>query len=189
MLRTTKYFVPLVLSAFMLSACSDMMTQRPASSAPTWEDAAANQLIPTNYRAADDLIAQARSGLDTGRPLIVATLVNINALEESSPLGRMIAEQISGQFSRSGYSMVEMKFRDSVYVKQNVGELLLTREIKQIARNHNAQAVIVGTYTESDQFVFVNLKVIRPVDNIVIAAHDYAIPVNKMVRSLLGRRQ
>lgn len=181
-------FIPLILSVLLLSACSDMLTQRSAVVTPTWEDAASNELIPTNYRAANNLIAQAKSGLDISRPLIVATLVNINALEESSPLGRMVAEQISGQFSRSGYAMVEMKFRDSVYVKQNVGELLLTREIKQIAQNHNAQAVIVGTYAESDQFVFVNLKVIRPADNIVIAAHDYAIPVNKMVRSLLGRR-
>lgn len=180
----------LLLPAFLLSACSDLSLQRSsaASNQPTWEEAASNEFIPTNYRAASALIEQARArGLETTSPLIVATLVNINALEESSGFGRMTAEQVSGQFSRQGYSMIEMKYRDSVYVKQNVGELLLTREIKQVAQNHKAQAVIVGTYAESDRFVFVNLKVIRPSDNIVIASHDYAVPVNKMVRSLLGR--
>lgn len=179
----------LLVPALLLAGCSEFPMTRtaPVSTQPTFADAAANEFIPTNQAAANALIAQAR-GLETDQPLIIATLVNINALDESSAFGRMTAEQISGQFSRRGFPMVEMKFRDSVYVKQNVGELLLTREIKQIALSHKAQAVIVGTYAESDTFVFVNLKLIRPADNIVIASHDYAVPVNKMVRSLLGRR-
>lgn len=184
-----KSFLYLLFPALLLAGCSDMWQQRStANNQPTWEEAATNEFIPTNYRAAGALIEQARAGgLDQVRPLIIATLVNINALDESSGFGRMVAEQISAQFSRAGYSMVEMKIRDNVYMKQNVGELLLTREIKDIAQQHKAQAVIVGTYAESDRFVFVNLKVIRPSDNIVIASHDYAVPVNKMVRSLLGR--
>lgn len=184
-----KRYLLAIICALTLTACADMSPQSSnGTSQPTWEDAAANQLTPRNYEAANALIQQAQSRLEPGRPLIVATLVNINALEESSPLGRMIAEQISGQFSRSQFSVIEMKVRNNVYVKQNVGELLLTREIKQLAQSHNAQAVIVGTYTESSQLVFINLKVIRPTDNIVLAAHDYVIPLDKVVRSLLGRR-
>ncbi|MBS1186093.1 MAG: Uracil-DNA glycosylase, family 1 [Burkholderiaceae bacterium] len=184
-----KRYLLILVSALALTACADLSSSNGSySSTPTWEDAATNKLTPQNHEAADKLIEQAKLRLESGRPLIVATLVNINALEESSPLGRMIAEQVSGQFSRHGFEMIEMKFRNNVYVKQNVGELMLTREIRQLAQNHNAQAVVVGTYTESSQLVFVNLKVIRPSDNIVIAAHDYVIPMDKVVRSLLGRR-
>jgi TolB-like protein len=188
----------LALSVLLLAGCSELGINRtPTTNAqPTWADAASDEFIPANQRAADALIEESRKwinhlqgrGLDWSAPIIIATLVNINALEESSGFGRMVAEQISGQFSRRGYSMLEMKFRENVYMKQDVGELLLTREIKQVATNHKAQAVIVGTYAESDRFVFVNLKLIRPADNIVIASHDYAVPVNRMVRSLLGRR-
>jgi TolB-like protein len=184
-----KAFLYVLFPALLLAGCSDFGQQRSAATAqPTWEEAATNEFIPTNYKAANALIDGARArGLEQDRPLLIATLVNINALDESSGFGRMVAEQISAKFSHQGFSMVEMKFRDNVYVKQNVGELLLTREIKDIAHQHKAQAVIVGTYAESDRFVFVNLKVIRPTDNIVISSHDYAVPVNKMVRSLLGR--
>ena len=186
---TPSYLLALV-PALLLSGCADWSAQRaPVSSQVTWEDAAANQFIPTNQRAANTLIDQARArGLEIDPALMMATLVNINALEESSPFGRMVAEQISGQFSRRGHQIVEMKFRENIYVKQNVGELVLTREIQQLAKTHRAQAVIVGTYAESDQVVLVNLKVIRATDNIVLASHDYAMPMNKMVRSLLPRR-
>jgi len=177
--------------ALLLGACSSFdITKNTAtgSAVPTWKDAEANEFIPTNQKAATALIAAAGNALDKSRPLIVATLANLNALEESSPFGRIVAEQVSGQFTRSGYQMVEMKFREKVFIKQNVGELLLTREIKDVAQNYSAQAVIVGTYVESDKLVFVNLKLIRPGDNIVLATYDYAVPMDKNVKTLLGRR-
>ncbi|WP_339937533.1 FlgO family outer membrane protein [Undibacterium luofuense] len=177
----------------LLSACATSLNLGgsntvSSSTAMSWKDAESNEFIPTNQKAANALITGAGSALDKSRPVIVATLANINALEESSPFGRIVAEQVSGQFTRSGYAMVEMKFRDRVFIKQNVGELLLTREIKDVAQTHNAQAVIVGTYAESEKMVFVNLKLIRPGDNIVLSTYDYAVPMDRTVKSLLGRR-
>lgn len=81
--------------------------------------------------------------------------------------------------------MVELKFRNDVYMKQGQGELLLTREIKDLAQSQNAQAVIVGTYTESRDAVFVNLKVIQPNTNIAMAAHDYAFLTNGNIKGML----
>ena len=77
-----------------------------------------------------------------------------------------------------------MKFRDLVYMKQDQGELLLTREIKDVAQSHNAQAVIVGTYALSRNTIFVNLKVIQPNTNIVIAVHDYTFPLDPSMSSM-----
>ncbi len=174
-----------------LSACANMgIGSAPplTTPQPTYKEAEANEFIPLNQKAASALIAGAGNSLDSSRPLIVATLANINQLEDSSTFGRIIAEQVSGQFSRAGYRMIEMKFRDKVFMRQNVGELLLTREIKDVAQSHSAQAVIVGTYAESDRFVYVNLKLIRPGDNIVISTHDYAVPMDKTVKAMLGRR-
>lgn len=171
-----------------LAGCSSFNTSSTVvSSVPSWKDAESNEFIPTNQKAANALIAAAGPSLDKSRPLIVATLANINLLDESSAFGRIVAEQISGQFTRAGYSMVEMKFRDKVFMKQNVGELLLTRELKDVAQSHAAQAVIVGTYAESDKLVFVNLKLVRPGDNIVLSTYDYAVPMDKNVKSLIGR--
>jgi hypothetical protein len=45
--------------------------------------------------------------------------------------------------------------------------------------------VVVGTYAQSSELVFVNLKVIRPETNVVLAVHDYALPLDSMTRSML----
>ncbi|MFZ6755411.1 FlgO family outer membrane protein [Undibacterium sp. Dicai25W] len=187
-----KQLVLAVSCGVLFSGCSNMgnfgiNSSGTSAAALSWKEAETNEFIPTNQKAATALIAAAGNSLDKSRPLIIATLANINALEESSPFGRIVAEQVSGQFTRAGYQMVEMKFRDKVFIKQNVGELLLTREIKEVAQDHSAQAVIVGTYAESEKMVFVNLKLIRPGDNIVLSTYDYALPMDRTVKSLLGR--
>jgi TolB-like protein len=155
---------------------------------PTYDEAAADRFVPTNYRAADALIAQIGDRVGPGNPLIIATVVNIDALDQSSTLGRLVSEQVSSRFSRAGYHMVEMKFRNSVYVRQNQGELMLTREIKDLAVSHQARAVIVGTYGASEDRVFLNLKVIDPASNVALAAHDYVLPRDTAMKALLRSR-
>ncbi len=156
---------------------------------PTYEDATRNPFVPANYRAAEALLDQLQGKLGAGQPLIVATLVNIDALERSSTLGRLVSEQVSARFVQAGHRMVEMKLRNSVYMQRDQGELMLTREIRDLASAHNAQAVVVGSYGESRDFVYINLKVIQPTTNVALAAHDYALPLDLNTRSmLLGAR-
>ena len=171
-----------VFLAFFLAGCSsNERTVRQVS----YEEAANSELIGANYKAANALIAQARLALDLDQPVIIATVVNINQLESSSAFGRLVSEHISARFSQSGYKMIEMKARKTVYMKRNEGELLLTREIKDIAAEHNAQAVVVGLYAVSTDMIFVNVKVIHPNGNQVLAAYDYAVPHDNNNRALL----
>ncbi len=172
------------VAVFGFAACADGSVKRVE---PTWEQAANNPLVPANYRAADVLLAQIRPTVSNGQPLITATVVSIDALDKSSTLGRLISEQVAGRFTQAGYQMIEMKFGNSVYMKRDQGELMLTREISNLARSHNAQAVVVGTYGESNDYVFVNLKVIQPNTNVVMAVHDYVMPLDSSMRSLLRR--
>ncbi len=176
-------FAFLGAAVICLAAC----TTPPAAqkSEPTYEQAATDRFVPTNYKAADALIAQISTSIGPGSPLIIATVVNIDALEQSSTLGRLVSEHVSSRFSRSGYRMVEMKFRNSVYVRQNQGEMMLTREIKDLAQSHQARAVIVGTYGSTDEMVFINLKVIDPGSNVVLAVYDYVLPKDNATKSLL----
>ena len=141
-----------------------------------------NPFIATNYKAADALIEQLSDKLNPGQPMIVATIVNIDDLNNSSTFGRTVSEQVSARFSQATYNMIEMKFRGYVFMKQDQGELLLTREIRDVAKNHNAQGVIVGTYSLSNNSVYVNLKVIQPNTNVVLAGHDYAFPMDSDVK-------
>jgi TolB-like protein len=175
---------PFLLMLLMLSACAPRQkSYRPAS----YSSVAESELIAASYRAADALASQAGETLSSQHPVIIATLVNINALEESSPLGRLISEQLGARLTQQGYRVIELKIRQKLYMKRHEGELMLTREIRDIAQQHNAQALIIGTYTEGADRVFINLKLTQVETNIALAAVDYALPLDMNIRALLYR--
>ena len=173
--------------ALGLTGCAAETTS--ARKTLTYEQAAVNPLIPANYAAASALLDRLQGRLALDQPLIVATVVNIDALDSSSTLGRVISEQVSARFTLAGLHMIEMKFRNNVYMARDQGEMMLTRELRDIASSHRAQAVIVGTYAQSSEMVFVNLKVIQPETNFVLAAHDYVLPLDTMTSSMLKSRR
>lgn len=173
-------------AGLILTACAGNRQPRHYSGV-SYDSVAQSELIASNYKAADALLTQAGAQLAPPYPVIVATLVNINALEESSPLGRLISEQVGARLTQHGYRVVELKIRQKLYMKRNEGELMLTREIKDIARQQDAQAVVIGTYTEGADRVFINLKLTQIETNIILAAVDYALPLDMNVRTLLRR--
>jgi TolB-like protein len=145
------------------------------------------ELIAANYSAADRLMDVARGQLDPARPIIVATIVDIDELERSSTLGRHISESVSSRFTQHRYRMIEMKFQNAVYMKKGEGELMLTRELREIASSHQAQAVIVGTYSRARNTVLVNVKLVQPETNVVLGAVDYALGVSRDICAMAWR--
>lgn len=144
-------------------------------------------IMNVSYKAGDALLTQLSGKLAQDKPLIMATIVNIDALEQSSTLGRLLSEQITTRLVQGGVKMVEMKLRNNVYLKRDTGELMLTREIGEVALAHQAQAIVVGAYAESSEFIFINLKVIQPNTNFVLAGYDFVLTKDRVVRSMLSQ--
>lgn len=139
-----------------------------------------------NYKAAEKLLLDAKLPLESA--VIMATVVNIDDIENSSTLGRLISEQVSARFVQAKMNVIEMKFRENVYIKHNTGELMLTREIGKIAKTHGVNAVVVGTYAVAKSAVYVNVKIINPSTNVAIAAIDYVLPMNKDVEDMISKK-
>lgn len=177
----TKHIIFSIALMFGLLGCAQNSTYQ-SSTNESKASSSGSSLITANYKAADALTSQLDGKLNPAQPLIVATLVNIDDLNNSSTFGRLTSEQVSARFTQSGFNMIEMKFRDFVYMKHDQGELLLTREIKDVAKTHNAQAVILGTYAITGESLYVNLKVIQPNTNIVLAVHDYSFPMSQSLK-------
>lgn len=196
-MRTVTNFA-LVLSMALICGCETISRTNQALPAPepTYEQAQNNAFNTSNYNAAAELMRRYQGPSSTGNlaggvsgaPLIVATLVNIDQLEQSSTLGRLISEQLSSRLAQMGYGVVELKVRNGVYMKRNEGEFMLTREIKEVASAHRAQAIVVGTYAESAMLIYVSLKLVDPARSMILAAYDYALPMDRQIRSLLLRK-
>ena len=138
-----------------------------------------------SYEAADALIQRAGPVLEPRKPLIAATFVNIDDLNKASSFGRMVSKQVSSRFTGRGLQVVEMQLRNNVFIKQRGGEFLLSRELRNISTEHNAQAVIVGTYAVGRKNVYVTARLVRAKDSIVLASYDYSMPMDQDVAYLL----
>lgn len=143
-------------------------------------------LIEVNERAVDALLLNAP--LDPSQPVLVASLVNVDRLTESSRLGRMFAEQMAGRMVQLGLRVTEVKLRENLLLHREHGELLLSREAREVSRSQNAQAVVVGTYAVSASVVYITLKLVNPVGNTVVAAHSYSVDIDQNVSTLLRGR-
>ena len=127
------------------------------------------------YSAVENLIEKSQVVIDRTKPLLVASIVNVNKLEESSGPGRMITEQISGRIVQLGYTTLEPKLRNSLSI-QGSGELILSRDIKLLKSNYPAQAVVSGTYAAGAEQVHINLKLIELSEGRILSSVDYVIP-------------
>jgi TolB-like protein len=150
-----------------------------------YENANRYPLLSMTQQAADKLNEQISKTLTPPGPLVMATLVNINNLEMSSAFGRTIAEQVSAGLTRNGFQIIEVKYRSSLYLKRNQGELALSLELKDLARSNSAQGVVAGTYSVGKDLVFVTLKVVHQKENIVLASYSFALPLDNNILSLL----
>ena len=172
------------LAAAVLAACTTAPTV-PVRTEPSYEQAANNPLLQSSR----DAIAKLAAGFETsalgGGPVLVATVVNVNDLSRSAPLGRTLSEQYGTQMAANGFNVKEIKLRGDVFVKEGAGELLLSRELKDIARSHNASMVLVGTYSAAASVTYISLKLVRTEDGQIVRGHDYALPNDRDVQRLL----
>ncbi|MCF6354977.1 MAG: hypothetical protein L3J26_07710 [Candidatus Polarisedimenticolaceae bacterium] len=170
-------FGVVVLLLIGLAGCTDQNRVKPAI-----KDA---NLIAINYAAADNLIASAAGVLTTSQPLLITSFVNIDDLRASSTFGRITSEQIGSRFSQSGYPVIEMKLRSSVFIKEQSGEFILSRVLKSLSTSHDAQAVLAGTYAVGSNVVYVTSKLIRTSDGVILSSYDYTLPMGPDTAKLL----
>ena len=154
--------------------------------APKREPIKDSNLVSESYQAADALLSYTPWLRNQNAPLLAASFVNVNSMENSSALGRIIGEQVAARFAQQGYTVIELKLRENVFVKQNAGEFVLSRDVKALSQKHNAAAVIAGTYAIGRRNVFVNTRLIRAVDGMILAAYDYRLPLGPDTKALVA---
>lgn len=167
----------LVLSFILLHGCASISREFDAN------------IIKENYIAADSLIEQSGHNLAKDEPVLVASFVNIDDLDSSSTFGRITAEQIASRLSQHSIKVIDMKLRNNVFIKQRSGEFILSRELKNISKEYEAQAVLCGTYAIGKNDVYISAKLIRAVDGVILSSYDYTLPKGPDMSTLIGQPQ
>lgn len=182
--------------ALLLSGCSGIhkMTSRLTGGNADGQSETAGPRVPAfedvlegSYCAADALAAQllAKTG-KAGITMLAASFVNVNRLEESSTLGRIVSEQISSRMAQNGFPVLETKLRQhSIYVKEGEGEFLLSRQLKEISASHDSDLLIVGTYAVAEKSIYISARIVNAGDSTIVTGYDYQLDRNFQTDSLL----
>lgn len=159
----------LIILSFFLFGCYSTQSQ-----APVYRSSSSDNIVYDSYKIVEELENNLRQPISQDDPIIVASFVDVSDLTKSSGFGRIMAEQIGSRLAQKGYKIVEVKLRQySIFVDpENKGEFLLSRNIKDISAAHNASVVVVGTYAEGNESVYVSARMVNPVDSIVMSSCD-----------------
>lgn len=184
-LKFFSLFIMILAAGITLSACDPRFAQ-------TFNPPVNRALQDYSYNAADRLISKGQYSMGPTTPILIGTLNNVDKLERSSTFGRIVAEQVSARFAQRGFRVAELKMRNSVNIKEGLGdpnesgEFLLSRDISAIGGEHQASAVVTGTYAVAGKEVYVNLKLIDVASGRIVTGTDFAVPMDGNVEALLG---
>ncbi|WP_251048178.1 FlgO family outer membrane protein [Halomonas sp. ISL-56] len=166
------------ITLLLLAGCGTLgnANNRPAEPEPDLSElvhAAAEQMVASNPE------------LTRYSPMIAATFVSIDNLSQSSTLGRISSEIMASALARQGMQVREVKMRDSMFIEESVGELILSRQVQRLTAQHNARSILMGTYAQGQDYVYVSARVVRAGDAMVLGSADFRMPLNNNTRSLL----
>ncbi|MCA1771528.1 MAG: hypothetical protein LC677_02390 [Halomonas sp.] len=136
------------------------------------------------HRAAEQMVASNPDMTDYS-PMIAATFVSIDNLNQSSTLGRISSELMASALGRQGMQVREVKMRDSLFIEESVGELILSRQVQRLSAQNDARSILMGTYAQGQDYVYVSARVVRSSDAMVLGSADFRLALNNNTRSLL----
>lgn len=145
-----------------------------------------SNLIEISYMITDNLLTNLTEELDPEQIILVASFSDIKNLERSSNFGRVLAECITSRFVQKGYAMVEMKLRNTLYIKEKAGEFLLSRQIRDITDAHKAQAVVVGTYALAGNDVYISSRIVEASQSRIISAWNFKLPLSDNLKAMFA---
>lgn len=166
------------IALLFLAGCSAMGN---ANNPPAEPEPDLSELV---HAAAEQMIAS-NPDLTRYSPMIAATFVSIDNLSQSSTLGRISSEIMASALSRQGMQVREVKMRDSMFIEESVGELILSRQVQRLSAQHNARSILMGTYAQGQDYIYVSARVVRAGDAMVLGSADFRLPLNYNTRSLL----
>lgn len=174
-----------ILSVALLAMLASCSVPKPTRTTLSYDEAVVSRFVVTNRDAIKKLVANLDIKSFEDSPVLVATVVNVNDLSQAAPLGRTLSEQYASNLAANGLNVKELKLRGDVFIRKETGELLLSREIKDIARSQQASLVLVGTYSSAATLTFITLKLVRTEDSRIISGYDYALPNDADVNWML----
>ena len=135
---------------------------------------------------AHQLLEHAREAVADEYVLTVSTFVNLKQLYRTSSLGRYLSEQMITELQQAGLDILEIRKTPTILMSEEFGEYSLSRDMKELDFVHTAQATVVGTYTLSEGKLFLNARLLRNSDGMILSTASQVMDLDAVVAGLLA---
>ena len=112
------------------------------------------------------------------------SFVDLNNFEESTPLGRYLSESMFYECNQRDFPVREYRLRGNIQLREGTGELSLSRDLKAISTSQSWSALLIGTYLRDESAVFVNARLVRPSDGMVLRSAHMVLPLNSLTNRM-----
>jgi len=115
---------------------------------------------------------------------LIGSFVDLNDMSKSSPMGRLIAENLMHELQVRSWKIFEPRLMQNFMINEG-GEFVLSRDVKQLKTKFGVSGVVAGTYVVSGDYTVVNARVINADTGMVISSGQIQIPSNWFADSLM----
>ena len=123
-----------------------------------------------------------------GEKVILATMVNLDDLLDTSSFGRVMTESLATSLFRHGLRVAEVRKANSLLVKGKTGEFFLTRNGAQMAKSQNVQAIVTGTYSLTPTTVIINVRLLEAASEEVLSVAGMELQRSYTINYLLAEK-
>jgi hypothetical protein len=112
--------------------------------------------------------------------------VDLNNLENTSPVGRQISEEMARWFVEAGYKVKEIRKGRDVHIDVNRGEMVLTRDVRKLlSADVTTEAVLAGTYVVTPEQVRFSMRLLHVPSNDILGMATATVPITDDLKPLL----
>jgi hypothetical protein len=170
------YFLTLVFSMAVLAGCGGTQYKTVLPTDPNY--IAAQEVKLKVRELADQLLASLPNDALVGFVALPTSFVDQNNFNSSSPLGRYLAEGLIYEFNQRGFPVREYRTDGSITMSEGVGETALARKGKIATAKGKGNALLVGTYHQDPDVIFVNARLVRSADGLVLRTGQIMLTPN-----------
>lgn len=149
---------------------------------PEYEDA--QELKLKVRELADQLLATMPNHSLTGLVALPTSFVNQDNVRQSSPFGRLVGESLIYEFNQRGFPVREYRLPGYIDIIPQEGDFALLRKGLVKTAGEKWAALIIGTYYRTPDAVFVNARLVRAADGMVLRTGQLVLVNNKLMAQL-----
>jgi len=155
--------------------------------APALAQCGASRIDALCESLTEGLLSGLQVRLDRSALIVAAPFADLHDVKNSSPLGRILAEEMGNALTRHGYRLADTRvFMPTPYTLKEHGETALSSAPDQAGATTGLHTVLTGTYAMIDGGLRVSIRLVRPADHAVLSAASCRLRLTSETLALLA---